>query len=575
MTGAHEIQVLDGDGKRRRRWGGPGSAPGQLLAPRGIAVAPDGRVVVSDSGNHRMQIFAADGSSALVFGRRGKGPGELLAPHGVCVTEQHIVVADRGNHRIQVFSRDGKPLAQLGGFGTGKGRFRDPVHVAVDEAGNLYVADAGNARIQKLDPEGGYLTSWGGRGPFPGLLAEPSALVWHQGRLFVADSTNHRIQAFSGDGDVLFQWGRHAGLPHEGQGALHYPSGIAVSADGTLAVVAEGFEDRCQIFDALGEGVEGEQAVPLGSRTTDLHYGARCSLAGDLMAIADPDAHRLMLYNTTHPTPINVSRLGGYGTSFGRFIAPAGLALDDSRSFVYVSDPGNRRLQVFHIRKDPVVRFNPRMCRFVRSLQLDRAPGIPADAWIVAPTAIRVDGAGNPHLLDSRQARVFRLDPDLEIQGNWGRYGSGPGEFLHPVDLAFHGDGNRIYVADSLRCDVQVFDASGRFLAAWGKRGSVPGEFLQPAGIAVARDGSVYVTDATLHRVSRFDEDGKHLRSWGSRGLAAGQLFKPAGIGQDRDGRIIVVDWGNHRGMIFTPEGEFVRAFGARIFVRPSRRKAL
>ena len=56
-SGSHSIMVVDMKGKIHCRIGQKGSLPGQFNRPTGIALARDGRIVVSEHGNRRIQIF--------------------------------------------------------------------------------------------------------------------------------------------------------------------------------------------------------------------------------------------------------------------------------------------------------------------------------------------------------------------------------------------------------------------------------------------------------------------------------------------------------------------------------------
>ncbi|MFN8471233.1 MAG: VWA domain-containing protein [Anaerolineae bacterium] len=152
---AAEVFVVDGDAIKRfggpllqRRLpslGGTGSAPGQLLAPRGIALAPDGSLLVADTGNKRIQRLATSGDA-------------------------------------------------LGSFAAADGR--SPMRIAADSGGLIYVLTQ-DAHIQKYTPSGELLASWGQPGTRPEELRYPQDLaVGADGRVYVADTDNHRIQVY-------------------------------------------------------------------------------------------------------------------------------------------------------------------------------------------------------------------------------------------------------------------------------------------------------------------------------------------------------------------------------------------
>jgi sugar lactone lactonase YvrE len=79
--------------------------------PNSVGFAPNGDVYVSDGyGNSRVVQFKADGTFVrIVGGRKGAGPGELQVPHGVAIDPQgRILVADSDNKRVSVFDKDGR-----------------------------------------------------------------------------------------------------------------------------------------------------------------------------------------------------------------------------------------------------------------------------------------------------------------------------------------------------------------------------------------------------------------------------------------------------------------------------------
>src|SRR5207244_1366631 len=93
----------------------------------------------------------------------GSGPGELAEPRGIAADARgNLYVADTKNSRIQVLDGDGRFLRQIGSKGAGPGQFNEPCGVAVDAQGEIWVADTWNMRIVHLANDGRFLGSIGG-----------------------------------------------------------------------------------------------------------------------------------------------------------------------------------------------------------------------------------------------------------------------------------------------------------------------------------------------------------------------------------------------------------------------------
>ncbi|HVM97039.1 MAG TPA: DUF2298 domain-containing protein, partial [Candidatus Acidoferrales bacterium] len=174
-------------------------APGQLSQPRGVAVTPDGNIVVCDFGNHRIQDFKPDLSFLRMWGRQGELPGQFKEPCGIAAGGNgEIYVADTWNQRVQVFSKEGKYLRE---FASG---FYGPRGIAVDSKGSIFVSDTGNNRIVRFSANGTKEAEWGGKGDQPGKFWEPSGIaVDAKGDVYVSDNGNGRLQIFSRDGQPV------------------------------------------------------------------------------------------------------------------------------------------------------------------------------------------------------------------------------------------------------------------------------------------------------------------------------------------------------------------------------------
>ncbi len=152
-------------------------------------------------------------------------------------------------------------------------------------------------------------------------------------------------------------------------------------------------------------------------------------------------------------------------------------------------------------------------------------------------------------------------------------YGSGDGQFIWPVAMAFDGD-ERLHITDEYNHRVCVYDSSGEYLFMWGAHGAGDGEIDGPAGIAFDSQNNAYVADQNNGRVQKFTSEGDFIGSFGEPGSDTGRLNLPWGVTVDSDDNVYVADWRNDRIQKFTPDGVFVAAFGGSgdgQFYRPSQ----
>lgn len=580
----NRIQVLTPGGRPLRTFGTRGRGKGQLTNPHAVAVHQDGSVYVADTGNDRVVVYDAAGKVVRTWGKFGGQRSEFREPYGLAVDKHRVYVVDRGNQRVQIFDLQGNFLLAVGEYGQSAGQFDRPADITVDDIGNFYVADAYNDRIQKFDAAGAPLTQWGQWGSYSGLMATPSSVAHRQGRIYIADLINHRVQVFSTSGEYQFQWGRHPVVPHEGGGRLHYPSRIAVNADGQNAIVCEPFEHRCQVFSgSIQTRVANVDDSAWWNKATRFHYGARAKVRRNILTIAEPDTHAVLVFDISEhlSEPTLIASLGGQGREVGRFVRPSGMLIENDGALIHVSDGGNHRIQSFELQRSAAstLAFTPNSARVVRSMSvislgvrpssepfipfnaLATPPGIPTAP--VEPSAMERDKEGLLYLVDPHNSRVMVLDRGNKLVRVIGKYGTGSGEFLVPSDIAFSKDGETIYIVDTYNFRIQAFDRkTAAFKFAWGGPGIGKGHFVHPFAITAGKDGHVYVSDDGANRIQKFDEAGRFVSMWGRWGSEPGQFYKPKGITQSDSLDIYVMDFGNHRGQVFSNTGEFRRLFG-------------
>ncbi len=294
-------------------------------------------------------------------------------------------------------------------------------------------------------------TVFGVQGSAPGELQSPRGVaLGPDGSVYVTDGGNHRIQRFGADGQFLdIVAGQGAALP----ATFNEPWDVAVAPDGSL-YVADTWNHRIQKLDADGQpvvdwGVFGQATVEDGEAGHGAFYGPRGIAVGP-------------------------------GT--------AGEGAEDP--MVYVTDTGNKRVQVF----------------------------------------------------DTDGGFVFQ----------WGGGGILEGRMDEPVGVAF-GPEDDVYVADTWNRRVQVFDSAGGFLREWPIDGWDSGLPEEKPYLAVDGQGRVYVTDPGRYRVLVFDSQGDFLLSFGRYGTDAESFGLPQGIAVTEDGTIYVTDAHGHRVMVFDP----------------------
>lgn len=80
----------------------------------------------------------------------------------------------------------------------------------------------------------------------------------------------------------------------------------------------------------------------------------------------------------------------------------------------------------------------------------------------------------------------------------------------------------------------------------------------RPEELAVDKDRRIYVVDSFRHRIVVFDRDGKPETKFGARGKSYGQLEFPSGIAIADDGRIFVLSHTQNKIVIFSQSGRVI-----------------
>ncbi|HEX8163461.1 MAG TPA: NHL repeat-containing protein [Pyrinomonadaceae bacterium] len=158
VTPAGEVRTLAGGGQPGYADGDAGGA--RFDTPCGVAVMPNGVVIVADTGNDRLRRVTTAGQVTTVNLRSPDQTAvELSSPVGLAATHDNFLyVTEQDRGRVWQVAPDDTARLVAGaglGFADGEGqsaRFNQPAGVAVDRAGALYVADAANYLVRKIAP---------------------------------------------------------------------------------------------------------------------------------------------------------------------------------------------------------------------------------------------------------------------------------------------------------------------------------------------------------------------------------------------------------------------------------------
>ncbi|WP_434592790.1 thioredoxin-like domain-containing protein [Streptomyces sp. A5-4] len=306
-----ELEAEHGAKGTLRRGDGPYVAPEpvatDLRFPGKAILLPDtGTFLVSDSTRHQLVELAADGESVL---RRIGGPGDFKEPQGLALLPDGlVVVADTVNHRLRTFDPATGAIETVAGTGRqwwqGSPDSGPALDVALSSpwdvawfAGKVWIAMAGVHQLWTYDPGTGVVAAAAGTtneglvdGPAAeAWFAQPSGLAATEDRLWVADSETSALRYVDLDlvvhtavGTGLFDFGHRDGPA--GQALLQHPLGVTALPDGSVAV-SDTYNHALRRYDpASGE---------VTTLATDLREPSDAVLIGDDIVVVESARHRL------------------------------------------------------------------------------------------------------------------------------------------------------------------------------------------------------------------------------------------------------------------------------------------
>lgn len=157
----------------------------------------------------------------------------------------------------------------------------------------------------------------------------------------------------------------------------------------------------------------------------------------------------------------------------------------------------------------------------------------------------------NVYVVNSKKNTVSVFDLEGKFQYPIGKVGENDGELQFPVDVELYR--NQLYIADLGNNRIQVFTKDGQFLDIFPRERNI-----KPAAIAIAFD-KIYVSDVSSQTVKVYSPTGILLQELVTEG--EGKLNYANGLTVLENGDVAVSDSQNHRIQLFHSNGNYKGTF--------------
>lgn len=259
-----------------------------LRAPVAVDAASDGSIFIADAAAKDIKVFDENGQFKYKFNKLGDRE-QLLAPVGLSVDEETVYVTDVSKNQIFKFDLKGNFIGTLISPETKtKLTAFSPVGIEVSNK-NIYFTDILFHQIIVTDLSGKLIKTIGGPGEQEGRLAYPNDIaIAPDQKLYVSDSNNFRVQeSKNGQQLQLFKNGNAS------PAISSLVRGIAVDKDGYVWVV-DAMNHQVIILDRDGDPVYviGE----MSSFEEQLSYPNGIDISSDRIYITDKGNRRVQVY---------------------------------------------------------------------------------------------------------------------------------------------------------------------------------------------------------------------------------------------------------------------------------------
>ena len=381
--------------------GGAGSLAENIPAtdaytdPLGIALNPQGDLVIAENGIRIRQVTSSSGMINTIIGNGSSGYGgdggpamlaQLNGPSAVVKhTDGNIYIADYGNSSIRKIDALTSTITTIAGNGeagfsadgtlASDAQFRSPIDLAVDANNNIYVVERSTNRIRKIDAVTGKLSTVAGTGTdgFSGdggpatsaMLSNPLGIcVDADGDIFITD--NNRIRKIDAATRVITTIAGTGPYGFSGDGGpatqamLYRPARLAADKNGNI-YFSDWYNHRIRKIDkgtgiistVAGNGSAGYSGDDGLATAAQLNYPLGVSVDdGGNIYIADTQNSRIRKVDVSTGMITTITGTGAEASSPDGTLASAASVDDpegvsvDAEGRLYFADSGNDAIKV-------------------------------------------------------------------------------------------------------------------------------------------------------------------------------------------------------------------------------------
>ena len=294
----------------------------------------------------------------------------------------------------------------------------------------------------------------------------------------------------------------------------------------------------CPVFARTDEvSIKNVEMILVGATPLDVFRRPQALVADStrgVLLIADTGHHRLVAFDRTWRSRGSIVLDERHASE------PSALALD-KRGHIFVVDRGQKHIEVMDARGTHIKFF---------------MPPLPDSVTSPVPQDIAVGASGRIYLLVAGDhPGICVMDPAGRPLQNIGFLAAGQGLWIGPQAMAISADETRIAVVDATAEQVvTIVDPNGQLIRGFGSHRESDSGFSLPSDVTWGPGHSLWITDTLRHSVSVFDERGTVLGRFGGLGYGPGQFAYPVGCVFLSQNRVAVLERANARCQVFEME---------------------